>query len=190
MLSSLFIISFILFHFRGVSDVSEVYLMYQKCVVRGYSVVMPEFDVKMSDVFLYAVPMMIYCWNKCLNVRRGSTLSNLFTPCSCCPKHTRVRRTQLTRPSISGWYYPSVPGAQWMMPTTLCNTSGAQWGTQRHCFGWQGHIGRWDLLSENINSIEVIPTSTTTSAKEMSTHIPSWRCLFLCDHLVWKPRRH
>ena len=27
----------------------------------GYRVVLPEFDVKMSDVFLYAVPMMIYC---------------------------------------------------------------------------------------------------------------------------------
>ena len=35
---------------------------------------MPEFDVIMSDVFLYAVPVMIYCGNKCLNVRRGSTL--------------------------------------------------------------------------------------------------------------------
>ena len=26
------------------------------------------------------------------------------------PKLTQVRRTQLTRSSISGWYYPSVPG--------------------------------------------------------------------------------
>ena len=40
MLSFLIMISFILFHFRGV--------------------VMLEFDVKMSDVFLYAVPVMIY----------------------------------------------------------------------------------------------------------------------------------
>ena len=158
---------------------------------------MPEFDVKMSAVFLYAVPMMLYCcmlyqWcytvNKCLNDRSGSTLSDLFTPCSGCLKLTWVRRTQLARPSISGWYFPSVPGAQWM-PTTLCNTFGTQEGTQMHCFGWQGHIGRWALLSENINSIEVPPTSTTTSAKEISTHIPSWRCL-LCNHLVWKPCRH
>ena len=34
-----------------------------------------------NGVFLYAVLMMKYCWNKCLNVRRGSTLSDLFTPC-------------------------------------------------------------------------------------------------------------
>ena len=40
MLSFLIIISFILFHFRGV---------------------MPEFDVKTSDVFLYVVPVIIYC---------------------------------------------------------------------------------------------------------------------------------
>ena len=37
--------------FRCTRDVCEVF--------RG--VVMPEFDVKMSDVFLYAVPVMIYC---------------------------------------------------------------------------------------------------------------------------------
>ena len=35
---------------------------------------------KMSDVFLYAVQMM-HTVNKCLNVRRGSTLSDLFTAC-------------------------------------------------------------------------------------------------------------
>ena len=29
-------------------------------------------------------------------------------------------RTQLTRPSTSGWYYPSVPGGQWN-PIPLCN---------------------------------------------------------------------
>ena len=29
--------------------------------MKDYSCVIPEFDVKMSDVFLYAVPMMIYC---------------------------------------------------------------------------------------------------------------------------------
>ena len=103
----LIMISFILFHFRGVpgvfdvtvipEGVAKVLLMYQKCILRDsevlylylmykrclwsvqrcyghVTVVMPEFDVKMSDVFLYAVPMMIYCWNKCLNDRSGSTL--------------------------------------------------------------------------------------------------------------------
>ena len=134
----------------------------------------------MSDVFLYAVPVMIYCWNKCLNVRRGSTLSDLFTPCITQAHLPRGKPSDLSwpGPALSGWYHPSVPGAQWILH---CNTFGTQCGAQRHCFGRQGHIGRWALLSENINSIEVPPSATTTSAKAMSNHIPSWRCLFLCE---------
>ena len=72
LLSFLLMIFIILFHFRGVYAV----VMCFWCT-RG--VVLPESDV--WCVFLYVVLMMKYCWNKCLNVRRGSTLSDLFTPC-------------------------------------------------------------------------------------------------------------
>ena len=114
-----------------ISDVPEVFLMYQRCLRSVPDV--PEVFVKCfrdvlwdtTDVLwlCYACvwcqrclmySCILYQWchtvNKCLNDRCGSTLSDLFTPCSCCPKITWVKRTQLSRPSISGWYYPSVPG--------------------------------------------------------------------------------
>ena len=55
MLSFLFMISIILFYFRGVSDVPEMFVKCSKVLL--YLSLMS----KMSDVFLYAVPMMIYC---------------------------------------------------------------------------------------------------------------------------------
>ena len=64
------------------SEVLYLYLMYQRCLWHvqrcyGHVTVVLYLSLlmsKMSDVFLYAVPMVIYCWNKCLNDRSGSTL--------------------------------------------------------------------------------------------------------------------
>ena len=87
------------------------------------------------------------------------------------PKLTQVRRTQLIRPSISGWYYPSVPGGS---------------ETQLHCvmllapnMGLEGNaLGSRGILADEPFYLKHLtldepPTSTTTSAKEMSSHIPN-----------------
>ena len=107
----------------GLSPVSDVPEMFEKSFSCTWSVCEVFRDVMLMLWLCYACvwcqrylmySCMLYQWcytvNKCLNDRNGSTLSDLFTPCSFCPKLTWVKRTQLPRPSISGWYYPSVPG--------------------------------------------------------------------------------
>ena len=51
-------------------------------------------------------------------------------------------QTQLTRPSISGWYFPSVSGAQWM-PTTLCNIFSFEL-----IMGWQCTVYKLSIYME------------------------------------------
>ena len=121
---------------------------------------------------------MLYQWcytvDKCLYDRSDSTLSDLFIPCSCCPSSLKLEEPQLIRPSISGWYYPSVPGGS---------------ETQLHCVmllapntGLEGNaLGSRGILADEPFYLKRLtldepPTSTTTSAKEMSSHIPNWMC--------------
>ena len=89
---------------------------------------------KMSDVFLYAVPMMLYCqlmfkWQKWLH-------SEWFVhPLLMLLHLTWVRRTQLTRPCISGWYYPSVPGGSETQLQCVTHTP-----THTHIYIWSFKI--------------------------------------------------
>ena len=73
--------------------------------------VIPEFDV--WDV-MYSGMLYIWWYTVLINVLRSSCSALCdFIHLLHYPKLTQVRRTQLTRPSINGWSYPSITGAQW-----------------------------------------------------------------------------
>ena len=113
--------------------------------VRCYSCVMPVSEMS-AMCMMYSCMLCQWCYtvNKCLNVRSGSNLSGLFYPLLTLPKLTQVRRTQLTRPSTSGWYYPSVPGGS----ETQLHCVTIIWG---ETYLW--HISPYTAISSHLHAI-------------------------------------
>ena len=63
-----------------------------------------------------------------------------------CSQYPSLFRTQLIRPSASGWYYPSVPGGSGTLfhcVTLLAPNKGLKW----KALGSRGILSRWALLS-------------------------------------------
>ena len=151
--------------FTGVSVVSKVLLMYQRCFLRDPEVlylflmyqrciwctwslcevfrdVMVVLRLCYASVWCQRCLMyscMLYQWcytvNKCLNVRSGSTLSDLFTPCSYGPSILELQELQVYLGAVKANFTVSHRSGKYLHPThRLCHhlgSSGRRSGLQQ-----------------------------------------------------------
>ena len=89
-------------HYCGHRGVSEMSLKYLWGVKPVYAVC----------CLLYSCMLPCMMYDACLSINvtmlEVASIWVVSSPLLTIPKHIQVR-TQLTRPSTSGWYYPSVP---------------------------------------------------------------------------------